>query len=314
MLASEHRIALIDIGSNTIKLLVADFGNGQLRQTIHFESDETRLGEHLGQPAAIMSEKTIQAGTQSVQKLQKIALGYHPDQIGIVATSAVREADNRTDFCLNVLEKTGLTINLLSGLEEAEAIARGARCDPAFQDISEFYMLDQGGGSLEMIQWSNQKTLLASLPLGAVRLFQQFQGGSSGPMSSHDEEAIYQWVEQQWNSVTWLESPSEIPWIGTGGALTLIRSLLAERQGQTFENSSHTLSRRTLQDFYLEISSMSVMERMDVAHIPASRADILPAGLLAIIRVMDLAKVDRILHSVYNLRYGYAAKLAATCK
>lgn len=305
------RIAVIDIGSNTIKLLVTDFRDKTLDATVHYQSDETRLGGFLGQGDRVMPKASIDAGTRSVEKLHQVALTYQPDEIAIVATSAVREAENKAEFCDAIFKCTGLSVTLLSGREEAEAIARGARCDPELQFLNSFYMIDQGGGSLEMIHWSPERTSLASLPLGAVRLFRKFQQNDNGPLSQTSRSEIVQWVDEQWSSVEWLPLPDKSPWIATGGALTFVRLLLAERNHVPFEQSSNRLSLQSLQEVFNEIADMTVEERISIAKIPESRADILPAGLLAILRIMELAQVDTLRNSIYNLRYGYAAKLAS---
>jgi len=314
MSQSKQRIAIIDIGSNTIKLLVADFENGALDQTVLFESDDTRIGGFLGGTSSIMPDQAIVAGSSSVQKLLALATPLKPDHTAIVATSAVRDAINRQVFCDHILSATGYPVALLSGPEEAEAIALGARCDPKLTELREFYMLDQGGGSLEIIHWSETSTELVSLPLGAVRLFKQFQHGKPGLVIEADRTAIHEHIRQQWDSVPWLKSLTKAPWIGTGGALSLIRSLLAERQGQELLESSNSLDLESLSQFYSEIAAMSIDERMSLAGIPSSRADILPAGLLAVLEIMDLAGAEKLTHSIYNLRYGYAAKLATSQK
>ncbi|MEM6883383.1 MAG: hypothetical protein AAF571_00020 [Verrucomicrobiota bacterium] len=311
MPAEYTRIAVIDIGSNTIKLLVADFSGGNLKQTVHCESDETRIGGYLGEGTHIMPASTIEAGLNSVKKLLTLADSHKPDQIAMIATSAVRDADNRQDFCNRIQQATGHVIQLLSGKEEAESIALGTRCDPALSDLSEFYMLDQGGGSLEIIHWSATQTKLVSLPLGAVRLFKKFLNGNTGPMSHAAEAKIREWVDLQWQNVSWLQSRSDAPWVGAGGALTLIRLLFAKRQGHNFEESSNQLDFNALSSFYSEITALNLEQRIDLARVPEARADILPAGLLAILQIMQLAQTTSLTHSVYNLRYGYALKLAS---
>jgi exopolyphosphatase/guanosine-5'-triphosphate,3'-diphosphate pyrophosphatase len=307
---SVQRIAIVDIGSNSIKLLVADFTEGKLKQTVHFETDDTRIGGFLGSGSLEMTEEAIRAGIMSVEKLIQLADTFHPDHTAIVATSAVREAENRSVFCDWIERITGIPVKLLSGEAEAAAIARGVRCDPALADEKEFYMLDQGGGSLEIIHWHEEATDLVSLPLGAVRLFKQFQHSDLGPVNAATRQQIEAQVDQHWNLVPWLQHTPPSHWVGTGGALTLVRSLLAERAGIDFEASSPRLSYDALSEFYHEIATLPVAERMAIAQVPASRADILPVGLIAILRIMERAGTPELIHSFYNLRYGYAAQSA----
>ncbi|MEM1157383.1 MAG: hypothetical protein AAGH72_03930 [Verrucomicrobiota bacterium] len=314
MTSSALRIAIIDIGSNSIKLLVADFSNGNLLETVHFEADNIRIGGFLGMGSRTMTEKAMRAGAASVEKLLQQAKTYHPQKTAIVATSAVREAENRAIFCKQITEITGHAVNLLSGQQEAEAIALGAGCDPDLKNLKEFYMFDLGGGSLELIHWTPKITELVSLPLGAVRLYKKYQQSDPGPLNLEHRQAIEEAVDQHWDQVPWLNTISSAPWIGTGGALNLIRSLLAERQELSFDAFSARLSYTQLADFLAEIAVLSIVERMRYIHIPASRADILPAGLTAILQLLNRAKAPELIHSMYNLRYGYAAKVAAASK
>jgi len=308
------RIAIIDIGSNTIKLLVADFCDGALSKTVHFETDDTRIGGFLGLENHRISEEAVAASAISVKKLMTQANTFQPDQVAILATSAVREADNRDVFCRRMHEVCQHPVTVLSGQQEAEAIAQGVSCDPHLNHLQEFYMFDQGGGSLEVIHWTPEMIELTSLPLGAIRLFKQYQNGGLGPLSHEQRKAIAAGVDQHWDQVDWLKATNPVPWIGTGGALTLIRSLLAEREGLSFDQSSASLSYPKLSDFLDEIAPLSAPERTTQAHIPISRSDILPAGLTAILQLMKRAETQEVIHSIYNLRYGYAAKLAAVGK
>ena len=308
------RIAIIDIGSNSIKLLVADFSDGSLLDTVYFETDDTRIGGFLGLGTREMPEDTMRAGVLSVEKLMSRAKEFHPDQTAILATSAVREAENRAIFCDWIHEVCQHPVTVLSGQQEAAAIANGTRCDPQLKDLKEFYMFDQGGGSLEVIHRTPETIKLTSLPLGAVRLFKQCQNSDLGPLTVEQREAIELAVDLEWDQVEWLKNIRPAPWIGTGGALTLIRSLLAERGDSSFDAFPSRLNYSQLADFLDEIAPLTAAERMSHAQVPISRSDILPAGLTAILRLMTRAQTPELIHSIYNLRYGYAAQLATARK
>ena len=174
---SDPVLAVVDIGSNSIKLLVAAPGppGGPELRVLFQETLETRISGGLGQDNSSLGEAGLAAGVQAVARLLEMAGPYAPTHRRFVATSAVRDAQNRADFAARILAATGAPLEILSGDDEALLIARGIRTDPALGGAQEFCLLDLGGGSLECIRYAAGKIEQAvSLQLGAVRLTEKF--------------------------------------------------------------------------------------------------------------------------------------------
>lgn len=303
--------AVIDIGSNSIKILVAEFEGRTWIRTLLQHTDETRIGGYLGAGGSAMTEEALRLGVMSVEKLLERAAPHKPSAVAIVATSAVRDAENRDVFCRLVHAATGHSIRILSGEEEARGIVDGIRCDPGLEDPDHFNLLDQGGGSLEIVRVNGHSLQEQSLPLGAVRLFKQFQKGNLGPMALETREAIRQRVFDLVPADIGEAGGEKRAWSGTGGALSLIRVLLARREGCEVDDRSSELSREALEAFFQECAALPVEKRISLAGIPSARADILPAGLCAILAVMERAGIENIRHSFFNLRFGVAAQLVS---
>lgn len=303
--------AVIDIGSNSIKLLIAEFNVRRWVRTLFQATDETRIGGYLGEGGGGLTEEALRLGVMSVERLIEQANPYQPDTVAIVATSAVREANNCEIFCKLVEAATGQRIRILSGEEEARGIVDGIRCDPGLRDPEHFNLLDQGGGSLEIVQIVGRELNETSLPLGAVRLFKQFQRGDLGPLHLEVRRQIRDLVFELVPSNVGRRNGMAVPWFGTGGALTLTRALLARRDGISIEESSPDLPRDRLEAFFQEIAECSMEERMSRIGVPSPRADILPAGLCAILAVMERAGAERIRHSFFNLRFGVASQVVS---
>ena len=304
-------VAVIDVGSNSIKLLVARAGaKPNSLETLCSESMETRISGGISSKLPSLNEDAIAAGTATIAKLQNMAQNYQPDHTVIVATSAVRDAINSDDFVQNVAEATGLQIRTLSGAEEANYIGQGISCDPAIGGMTSFIQTDIGGGSLELIRFeASQIQQAISLQLGAVRLTERFIEDADAPLTLKIEASIRRYVTEQIMSSDFDFSPAELPLIGTGGAYTVSRAMLYVETDSDIERSSPHLERSTLSQLKNKLASLPLQERLSIPHLPTARADIMPTALITIDALLEVANRSSLTHSFYNLRYGVAANL-----
>ena len=304
-------VAVIDVGSNSIKLLVARAGaTSNSLETLCSETIETRISGGISSKLPSLNEDAITAGSATIAKLQKMAQNYQPDHTVIVATSAVRDAINSDDFIQNVAEATGLQIRTLSGTEEAKYIGQGITCDPAIGGMTSFIQTDIGGGSLELIRFdAGQIKQAISLQLGAVRLTERFIEDADAPLTLKIEASIRRYVTEQLMSSDFDFSPAELPLIGTGGAYTVSRAMLVVDTESKIEHSSPHLERSTLSHLKNKLAPLPLKERLSIPHLPAARADIMPTALITIDALLEVANRSKLTHSFYNLPYGVAANL-----
>jgi exopolyphosphatase/guanosine-5'-triphosphate,3'-diphosphate pyrophosphatase len=168
-------VAVIDIGSNSIKLLVASRDAEGRIATLASRTLDARISAGISQEAPELTEESMQRGIGAIRELLAVAAPLSSRQTILVATSAVRDAVNGQVFRERVRQATGQAIRLLSGEEEANLIGRGLTCDPALADLRDFYVFDLGGGSLECLAFRDRRIEQAvSLQLGCVRLTEQF--------------------------------------------------------------------------------------------------------------------------------------------
>ena len=304
-------VAVIDVGSNSIKLLVARAGaKSNSIDTLCRETIETRISGGISSKLPSLNEDAITAGTNTIAKLQNMAQNYQPDRTVVVATSAVRDAINGNDFVQNIAEGTGLQVRILSGAEEANYIGQGISCDPAIGGMTSFIQTDIGGGSLELIRFeAGQIQQAISLQLGAVRLTERFVEDADAPLTLKIEASIRRYVTEQLMSSDFDFSPAELPLIGTGGAYTVSRAMLAAETDSDIEHSLPHLERSTLSQLKNKLAPLPVRERLSIPHLPAARADIMPTALITIDALLEVANRSSLTHSLYNLRYGVAANL-----
>ena len=296
-------VAVVDVGSNTIKMLVAQFDAARQIQTLATLVEETRIGEGInGTPPAIQTE-AIARGAAAIARLVEAA--PEVSALCIVATSAVRDASNKATFVNAVERATGHEMRILSGDEEALLIARGIRCDPQIRDLTSFSLLDLGGGSLECIQVENSKLLAEqSLQLGAVRLASQFLKDRARPLSRQDRQAIVRHVEEAWRQSLFAPLSSPCPHaILTGGAANHVADMISP------EKKARGISLEELDALDQRIGAATLEERVEDLGIPRSRADIFPTAIATLSASLRYLGCHRIRFSSYNLRFGIAEML-----
>ena len=298
--------AVIDIGSNTIKLLVAA---GPGLQVIEESTEDTRISTGIGGELMLLLPEAIEAGVASVRRLWELARHHQPNLADIIATSAVRDAGNREDFTRPIAEATGIHPRTLSGDEEARLIGLGVAHDPNIDSGKPFYLMDLGGGSLELLEFSGgQVRQKVSLQLGAVRLKEKLLDDPDGSMTPALIDDVEEYVTEAVSASGFsFRNPAAL--VGTGGAMTHARFLLGVEKGERKRNSAPILSFQEMCGLRNRLAVLPLEERQRVSGLPPSRADIMPVGLTVLTTIMALATVSSVVHSFYNLRYGLAAEL-----
>lgn len=303
-------VAVIDVGSNSIKLLVATSTEEQEVKALFSETIETRISTGISNDLPNLCDAAIAEGCETVAELVRIAREFEPREIAVVATSAVRDALNGQDFIDCVFDKTGIRIRILSGTEEATYIGQGLACDPQLAGAEDFIQMDIGGGSLELVRFKQARIEQAlSLRLGAVRLSERFVTDREAPLSKNIEAAINAYVLAELAQCNFKFAPKQQLLIATGGAFVVSRAILAAEKGQTIEEHYPILKTGELEALKAKLCALPLHERMAVPHLPASRADIIPTALITILALLRHAGRASLIHSFCNLRYGLAAEL-----
>ncbi len=310
------RVAVIDIGSNTIKLLVAARSVAGGIETVHFAVEEARIGRGLGSARPTLAPESIERGVAAVARLLAVAQPFSPGKTVLVATSAVRDAANGCDFAERVRRESGLAVRILTGQEEADYIGRGLAADPALAGAQDFYLFDLGGGSLECLEFRARRAVQsASVPLGCVRLTERFVEDPSAPFSATDRATIAAVVRETFagevNTPFRFALPAPAPAVATGGTVATVRAMRAAMHGQPLEGSDTTVALAELEQLFAHTAALPLAARRALPGLPAARADVIPTALATILEVARLAGVERLTHSFYNLRYGIADELLA---
>ena len=303
-------VAIIDIGSNSIKVLVAARAPTGGLAILKTRTIDARISAGISQAVPCLGEPGMAAGLDAIRALLAEAAPFSPVATVLVATSAVRDALNGTEFRERVHHATGHAIRILSGEEEANLIGRGLTSDPALARLRDFYVFDLGGGSLECLAFRDREIQRAvSLQLGCVRLTEKFVPDPTAPFSSDARHAIRQHTHALLvQSGFGFALPAGAAAIGTGGTVTVARAILAARTGLTLEASEPQVTLAQLHELLAWMGPLPLAARRSITGLPPARADVMPAALATLITVAETGTFTAYRHSLYNLRYGLAAE------
>ena len=301
-------VAVIDIGSNSIKLLLAARGPGGELETLKVRTIDGRISAGISKAVPRLSDEGIARAVEAVRALLGDVQSAAPSQTIVVATSAVRDAENGNILQERVRALTGHEVRVLSGHEEANLIGRGLTADPALHDLRDFYVFDLGGGSLECLSFRGRRVDQAvSLPLGCVRLTERFVADAALPISDQALDAVRSHTRDVLDRSGFVFSlPAHATAIGTGGTVTTVRAILGARDGRPFPATDPVVTVPQLRALLAGIAALPLDQRQQIPGLPAARADIFPVALATLIAVADAAKLGAFRNSVHNLRYGLA--------
>jgi exopolyphosphatase/guanosine-5'-triphosphate,3'-diphosphate pyrophosphatase len=311
---SSGPVAVIDIGSNTIKALVATRDPSGEIAALKMQAIDARISRGISQKASQLSEAGMTLGVETVRSLLAQIAEFRPTQTVLVATSAVREATNGGEFCARIQAATGHAVRILTGEEEANFIGRGLVVDPALQALRDFHVFDLGGGSLECLVFRERKIKQAvSLRLGCVRLMEKyvadpeeaFSNFAAQQIATHTREVIAH------SSLTFPLPPEAIA-VGTGGTVTTVRSIFAAREAKPFEETDPLVQVSELRQLLDVLAEMPLARRKQISGLPRARADVFPVALATLIAVAEAGGFSAYHQSSSNLRYGIATELLAS--
>jgi exopolyphosphatase/guanosine-5'-triphosphate,3'-diphosphate pyrophosphatase len=250
-------------------------------------------------------------GLAAVRELLAVAVPFSPVQTAFVATSAVRDAVNGAEFRERLRAATGHPLRILSGDEEANLIGRGLTSDPALVHLRDFYVFDLGGGSLECLAFRGRRVQQAcSVPLGCVRLTERFVADVAAPFSPEAQAAIADYTRCTLHESGFRFDLASQDAVFTGGSLTTARAIAGLTEGKSLLETAPIVAVATLTRILDRVAALPLVERrMQIAGLPAARADVFPAALATILAVAEIAGLKAFHHSFYNLRYGLAEEL-----
>jgi len=307
--STEFIVAAIDIGTNSIHMVVARVDPKLPAFTIIAkEKDTVRLGEK-DPKTGNLTQIAIDRAISALERCQELATSLNADRIIAVATSAVREAPNGIAFIQTIALKLGLSVDLISGVEEARRIYLGVLSAMEF-DERPHIIIDIGGGSTELILADDRDArFLSSTKIGAVRLTEDLV--NSDPISSEDFKNLRAHIKGM------LESPierlrselkaNEIPrMVGTSGTIETLATMHALKNSDTIPNplNGYEISYKDIQEMVASLAKMDYSQRFAIPGISDKRAEIILAGATILLEAMTLLQTDSLVLCERSLREG----------
>ena len=297
------RIAAIDLGSNSVHLLVVDARPDGTFQSLCQDKEMLRLGDVVSRTGRI-TDAALVTLLETVRRFATLAEANGAEEIVARATAALRDADNGAAVLDRIQDATGVRVDVISGVEEARLIF-GAVRSSVIIDPSPALCLDLGGGSLELtvgdasgLRWAS------SVRLGVARLTADLV--HSDPLSSADRRRLRQLITSVLSPLA-LEVRALRPamLIGTSGTLCDLAAMAAARSGPLPQSLNQlTATREDLEAVHDEIVRKPVAARRRMTGLDARRADLIPAGSTVLMTAMELFGLDRLTVSDWALREG----------
>jgi exopolyphosphatase/guanosine-5'-triphosphate,3'-diphosphate pyrophosphatase len=276
-----RQVAVIDLGSNSWRLVVFTYAPGTWWKRTDELYETVRIGAGLGASGRLGFE-AIQRGLETLSVFERFcrANDLEPADVHTVATSAIREASNGARFLADAETATGLSIETLSAHDEAWFGYVAAINTTTLRDG---IVLDLGGGSLQLIEVADRHAgQIASFPLGAVRVTEEFLPGS-GPAKKKELARVRTHVRKTLSELGWLKRASGQRLVGIGGA---VRNLAAAAEGFAspldLGVQGFVLEADDLSELVTTLASLSVAERGELAGIKPGRGDIILASALVL--------------------------------
>jgi exopolyphosphatase / guanosine-5'-triphosphate,3'-diphosphate pyrophosphatase len=302
------RRAVIDVGTNSIKLLVADVAGRDVKPVLE-ESKQTRLGKGFYESNRLQPE-AIARTAEAVWEFSEIARERNANSIRVIATSAARDAVNPTDLTTSIERASGLKTEIISGAREAEWAFQGVTTDAELA-TQPLLLLDVGGGSTEFILGHGAKKSFAhSFPLGTVRLMEIFPHGDPPTRSEFTncrnwlKNFLHHEVRPQLEPALKNET-GEIRLVGTGGTTGILARI--EKKLDRFDREK---IERTVLSFEQVVAHRKILwklplaERKEIPGLPKLRADVILTGVLIYEAVMEEFDFMELRVSTRGLRFA----------
>lgn len=296
------RIAAIDVGSNSIRLVVAEVLPSGGYRVLDEERENTRLSAAMTKTGRLSTE-AASATLRVLGNFLSIARGYGTAEIRAIGTSALRDASDGPEFCDRVRRELMLPIEIISAAEEARfAFLSVAR---AF-DISgrEVAIADIGGGSTEIVLASSGLVdQVYATKLGAVRVAEQC--GATGRVTEKQLLKVRSFVDRALKKH--IGKPPFVPdmLFGTGGTFTALAAIVMAQQGQAGQPMwGFRVTRAQIRHLVADLAQMTIERRGKMAGLNPNRADIIVAGLVVIERIMRHLRVNVVQVHTRGVRDG----------
>jgi exopolyphosphatase/guanosine-5'-triphosphate,3'-diphosphate pyrophosphatase len=304
------RFASVDIGTLTCRLLIADLSPGGKLIEVRSDRRILRLGEGVDQTKRL-SDAAMDRVLQCLREWRQFIDAAHVEAAVAVATSAVRDAENRDEFLDRVKREAGFDVELISGEEEARRTMLGIRSGLS-HGVTDVLALDIGGGSTEFIlDRSGQSPVVQSIDIGVVRLCERLL--HHDPPTDEEERQAREWVARETKAaVAGMGNYQTATFVGTAGTVTSLAAMAQKLPAyDPARIHNYQLQLTTIQEIEQTLLSRKKTDRVGLPGLEKGREEVIAAGAIIIRTIMETLGEDECLVSDLGLREGVLIDLAA---
>jgi len=305
-MASPRTVATVDIGTNTLLLLILRRRQDGSHEVLVDEVRFGRLGKNLD-ASGNLDPGAIERSLEAVREYHALLAEHPVDAIRVVGTQALREAANAAEFVAPAEELLGVQIETIAGEREAELVYGGV--SQQVPDAGDCIIADVGGGSTEVIvAQGGQVQRWTSLKVGSVRITERHLRGN--PPSAEETRAASADIDAV---LATAELPSGLPVLGTAGTATTMAAMdLRLHHYDRGAVHGHVMDAARVDKQLASLLELSVAERRSLPGLEPERADVIAGGALIFSRLLTVTNAPRFTIADSGVRWGLAYELLAT--
>lgn len=296
-----EKIGIIDLGSNSVRLVLVDVYEGGYFSVFDEFSESVRLAQGMEEDGFLKPARIAQT-IKTLQLMKKLCDANNVEKIYAYATSAVRNAKNQRGFLDEVFSTCGFRLHVLSEEEETQLIYQGVINS---MDIPKGLIVDMGGGSTQLIYY-NRRALLGSytIPYGALTLTEAFKNKADKP--EERAQLINEFFAKELSKISWLNDiDPDAKLIGVGGSFRNLGKICRTLNKYPFDvTHNYVVEKEQFKSIYKTMRVQELDSTMQIKGLNSDRADIFPSALAAIDAIVDKLDFEFLTISGCGLREG----------
>lgn len=296
-----NRVAIIDIGSNSLKLIMADIYDNKFFQISYEKKIKLRLSNYKNR-ADDITALGIKKLSSSLEDLKKICTLYKCNRIIAVATETLRKSRNGKEIIDSLKESLNLDIKIISGKEEAYY---GFVSSVNSTNLKDFLQIDIGGSSCEIVLVKDKKLIESiSLPYGSIPNTKNFN--LLDKVSKEDEDRFKRTIFKELDKYAWIKDNKNLPIIGIGGSVRAIEKILRNHALDDIEIllDNSVISYKNINSLFNIVKKLNLDQKKEIKGMPSNRADIFVGCLILVKYIMYYINSDRLFISKFGIREG----------
>jgi exopolyphosphatase/guanosine-5'-triphosphate,3'-diphosphate pyrophosphatase len=295
-----EKIGVIDIGSNSVRLVIAEVHEGKAFRIIYEVKESARLAMDITEDGNL-NKARVDAAIETLKLFKDVCEGFHVNKIIAVATAAVRSATNQKEFLHRSREEAGIEITVLSGVEEAYYDYFGIINS---MDISDAVIMDIGGASTELILVKDRAFKEAlSLPFGAITLSNKFN--LLDEPNKEIQKQLNEYLLHSFEGVSWLEEAKNLPLVGVGGTIRNLGKIDRKKKEYPLEiTHNYPLEAEDVFQIFDSVKDMNLKQRKKVKGLSKDRADIFLGALSEVECLIKYCSCPKLFVSGSGVREG----------